>query len=157
MAQLVVTARDIKTGSGIANAEVKVTGQGHGYDPFSPTYNVAWTNYTNSSGQCFFTLNLLDSYNITIDITAGGYYSASSTVSTGSITGNFYKTISLTPVSSGGPPPGQGLGASIAQFFAELGNLTATAHAGGIMFEIGLGIVAVIIVAIAIIFVALRV
>ena len=149
MPSLVITVRNVSSGQPVDNAEVLVTGQQHAIYP--PTSNIKWQGYTNPQGTVSFSLTYLDSYDVTVDVNANGYSSATISISTSNITRNVTRTISLTPASQGAPP-GQGASAFLTQLSADLGNLNASIKSGGVMVLTGLAIVAVIAIAVVIVY-----
>ena len=145
MANLVIHVRDTN-GESISQAEVK--GTGTGTDPIGISGPLDFTKYTSSTGQIIVGLTYLDTYHVSVLISAAGYYTLSGTVQTGAITGDYNQTFTLTPLSSGLPPPGQGAPAYVSGFFAEIANWFQSAASSGntMMTVIVIVVIAIVLI-----------
>lgn len=130
-------------------AQAEVQGTGTGTDPVGLTGPLDFTKYTSSAGQISVGLVYLDSYNISVIVSAAGYYALSGTVQTGAITGDYNQTFTLTPVSiTTPPPPGQGPLAYIENFFASiLSSWQSMASSGNSIMTV----IVIVVIAIAVI------
>ena len=138
--------------------QAEVQGTGTGIDPIGLSGPFDFTKYTSSTGEISVGLTYLDTYNISVIVSATGYYAQNGTVQTGAITGDYNQTFTLTPISiSAPPPPGQGLLAYIENFFASISNSwQSSASSGNTMMTVIVVVVIAIVIIIGLIF-AMRV
>ena len=145
MANLIIHVLDT-AGNPISQAEVQ--GTGTGTDPIGISGPLDFTKYTSSTGQITVGLVYLDTYNVSVLISAAGYNALSGTVQTGAITGDYNQTFTLTPLSVNLPPPGQGAPAYVSGFFAEIENWFQSASSSGnaIMTVIVIVVIAIVLI-----------
>ena len=153
MVQIILRVIDIDTGQGIGSALVKGSGQGHG-GILGNTYAISFSDYTNNEGRIYVDADFSDNYDISVVITASGYHALTEAFTTGGMTGNFYKTFSLTPHSQAAPP-GQGSQALFTGTLAGLSDLIA-GQSGAMGPEFAIILIAIAIIAIAIVIIILR-
>ena len=153
MVQIILRVIDIDTGQGIGSALVKGAGQGHG-GILGNTYAISFSDYTNNEGRIYVDADFSDNYDISVVITASGYHALTESFTTGGMTGNFYKTFSLTPQSQAAPP-GQGSQALFTGTLAGLSDLIA-GQSGAMGPEFAIILIAIAIIAIVMLVLILR-
>jgi hypothetical protein len=138
-----------QSGAGVPNAEVSGTISYAGIFGLGATTS-SFKGYTDSNGNLATEIDYLGSSGqVAATIAANSYNTANANFSHGTITGDVYYNVKLTPSQiPGGAPPGTGVGASVSGWFANLESYLGTLGTNAVV------IIVVVLIVIAVIAVA---